>query len=261
MKLCSGLSNVKYLHFYPYDSYLFLTDRDAALTVLCKGALTNFLFPKLESLKSTFHSPSRSLYAVMFDKVVTPNKHTIKKLDWDLGNDIVTMSLIKSDLSHIEEFSLNKTGDSKLILDEYPLFMNVIESMKSLKKLYFNIDGALGWYKILMKLTIHSISSSSVLPQLQSIDGFYPFIIESSNLNDFQLMLDDQFAHITTHFNALIDYFGLDLTLRPFDLITMITEEGPFYPLGTKKGIYIKSHFSLDVKMFGELVMNATQDD
>ena len=100
-----------------------------------------------------------------------------------------------------------------------------------------------------------------MLPQLQSNDGFYPFIIESSNPNDFQLMLDDQFAHITTHFNALIDYFGLDLTLRPFDLLTMITEEGPFYPFGTKRGIYIKSHFSLDVKMFGELVMNATQDD
>lgn len=258
-KLCSGLPNLKYLHLYAVTCYLSPENRDEDLAGLCKYDPTNFLFPNLESFKSTFQSMSRYLYTVMFDKVITSNKHTIKKLDWDLCDEIMTMNLIESDLSEIEEFSLHTTDDSEVMLYECPVFMHVIGSMKGLKKLFLNADEDLGWSEVLIKLAVNSISLSSVLPQLQSIDGFYPFIIESSNPNDFQLMLDNLFAHITTHFNALSDYFDLDWTLIPFDLLTMVTEEGPFYPLGSEKGMYIKGHFSLDVKKFRKLVMNARE--
>ena len=204
-KLCSGLPNLKYLHLYAVTCYLSPENRDEDLAGLCKYDPTNFLFPNLESFKSTFQSMSRYLYTVMFDKVITSNKHTIKKLDWDLCDEIMTMNLIESDLSEIEEFSLHTTDDSEVMLYECPVFMHVIGSMKGLKKLFLNADEDLGWSEVLIKLAVNSLSSSSVLPQLQSIDGFYPFIIESSNPNDFQLMLDNLFAHITTHFNALSD--------------------------------------------------------
>ncbi len=256
--LCSGLTNVKYLHLYAVGAYISPEDRDVGLTALCRDDSTNFLFPSLESFKSTFLSISRSLYAVMFDKVITPNKHTIKKLDWDLGDDVMTMIFIDSDLSKIEEFSLHTTGDSKMILDEYHLFMNVIERMKSLKKLTFNTDEDSLWFEVWIKLAVDSLSSPSLLPQLQSIDGLFPFTIDFCSPNDFQSCLGNARARAGSRFLLLIDRYGQKLALRPFDVLTVVAEEGPFYPLGTDKGIYARGHFFLDMDKSRELLSNAS---
>ena len=256
--LCSGLTNVKYLHLYAVGAYISPEDRDVGLTALCRDDSTNFLFPSLESFKSTFLSISRSLYAVMFDKVITPNKHTIKKLDWDLGDDVMTMIFIESDLSKIEEFSLHTTGDSKMILDEYHLFMNVIERMKSLKKITFNTDEDSLWFEVWIKLAVDSLSSPGLLPQLQSIDGLFPFTIDFCSPNDFQSCLGNARARAGSRFLLLIDRYGQKLALRPFDVLTVVAEEGPFYPLGTDKGIYARGHFFLDMEKSRELLSNAS---
>ena len=257
-KLCSGLPNLKYLHLYAVTCYLSPENRDEDLAGLCKYDPTNFLFPNLESFKSTFQSMSRYLYTVMFDKVITPNKHTIKKLDWDLCDEIMTMNLIDSDLSEIEEFSLHTTDDSEVMLYECPVFMHVIGRMKGLKKLSLNADEDLGWSEVLIKLAVNSLSSPSLLPQLQSIDGLFPFIIDRSSPNDFHSNVDDMFALTAKKFIFMAKRYGRELTLRPFDVLTVVTEDGPFYPLGPDMGMYIRGHFLLDMNKFKEQAYNAT---
>ena len=258
-KLCSAFVNVKDLHVYAIGNFIFPEDRDMGLANFCSDDPTIFSFPKLESLKSTFHSPSTSLYAVMFDKIMTPNKHTIKKLHWDLDDNIDTMGHVQSDLTLIEEFSLSRTADSEMTLFDHLHCIHNLGFMTGLQKLSCIAGEDMEMSRLLMTLALRSINVPKLMPQLQSIDGLYYFAIDFSSLDVFQFKLDDMLTHVAEQFISSVRFSGLELVPRPFDLLTMVTEEGPFYPLGSEKGMYIKGHFSLDVKKFRKLVMNTRE--
>lgn len=258
-KLCSAFVNVKDLHVYAIGNFIFPEDRNMGLTKFCSDDSTIFSFPKLESLKSTFHSPSTSLYAVMFDKIMTPNKHTIKNIHWDLDDNIDTIGHVQSDLTLIEEFSLSRTADSEMTLFDHLHCIHNLGYMTGLQKLSCIAGEDMEMSRLLITLALKSINVPKLMPQLQSIDGLYYFAIDFSSLDVFQFKLDDMLTHVAEQFISSVWFSGLELAPRPFDLLTMVTEEGPFYPLGSEKGMYIKGHFSLDVKKFRKLVMNARE--
>jgi len=195
----------------------------------------------------------------MFDKIMTPNKHTIKKLHWDLDDNIDTMGHVQSDLTLIEEFSLSRTADSEMTLFDHLHCIHNLGYMTGLQKLSCIAGEDMKMSRLLMTLALRSINVPKLMPQLQSIDGLYYFTIDFSSLDIFQFKLDDMLTHVAEQFIFFVQFSGLELAPRPFDLLTMVTEEGPFYPLGSEKGMYIKGHFSLDVKKFRKLVMNARE--
>ena len=135
-KLCSGLSNLKYLHLYASGTRVLSQDCGYYSISLLKNYPTNFSFPKLISLKSTFKTEYTYMYAVLMDKIITPNKNTIKYLEWELDMYPLTMTFVESDLSEIEELSLCTQDNNEMMLNEYPLFMDVMKRMKNLERTF-----------------------------------------------------------------------------------------------------------------------------
>lgn len=70
------------------------------------------------------------------DKIITPNKNTIKYLEWELDMYPLTMTFVESDLSEIEELSLCTQDNNEMMLNEYPLFMDVMKRMKNLERTF-----------------------------------------------------------------------------------------------------------------------------
>jgi hypothetical protein len=250
--LFSSFLNVKYLHLYATETEVLIEELHNVFDEFSNDDQCNLVLPKLESIESTFKSELDYVYSSAFTKILKANENTIKKVRLNL-NDFSKLIFIAHALIKVEEFTMDTENTGNVEAHTQTFLMSIIKRMKNLRKLSFICDETPGWSETLVKLALVAIQPSSPLPHLHTVSCLFPFTIYICDSYLFHYSLSRIYDKAANFFNSYLESYR-DLVSNPFDLLTLVTEDGPFSTIGPFPGTHLRGHFLLDVGKLRKLL-------